>query len=554
MHHRLEPKIIQVFREGYSFAAFRADLLAGLTVGIIALPLALAFAIASGVQPQQGIYTAIIAGFVISLLGGSRVQISGPTGAFVVVVLGIVQQHGYQGLAVATFLAGIILVALGLAGMGSFLKFIPYPLTVGFTSGIAVVIFSLQVKDFFGLPIEQVPHDFFSKWFSYLQALPRLSWSATALALISLAIIIYWKRVSQRVPGSLIAIAGTTFLAWLFGLPVDTVGSRFGTFPQSLPSPTFPALDWQVIRDCVSPAFSIALLGAIESLLSAVVADGMLNTRHRSNMELIAQGVGNILSPIFQGIPATGAIARTATNVKSGGRSPISGMVHALTLLLILLSAGPLAALIPMPTLAAILVVVAYNMSEWRTFRHFLSAPRGDVLIMLLTFLLTVLIDLTVAIEIGVLLSAFVFLSRMEDALEVRWLGKQNGEADDDYLDKRLLELPSRIEVFRIQGPLFFAAVERFQNALYRVEARPLVWVLDFSDVPFIDATGMHVIGDFLDKIDREKGRVLLTGTSEKVTRALERQKILARLPQDQVFKTLDAGLLRARALVAQNP
>lgn len=552
MHHRLEPKIIQVFREGYTLSDFRADLLAGITVGIIALPLALAFAIASGVQPQQGIYTAIIAGFIIALLGGSRVQISGPTGAFVVVVLGIVQQHGYQGLAVATFLAGIILIGLGIAGMGSFLKFIPYPLTVGFTSGIAVVIFSLQIRDFFGLPLTEVPHDFVTKWIAYLKALPNLSWASVSLSLISLATIVYWKRISQRIPGSLVAIVGTTFLAWAFELPVDSVGSRFGNFPNTLPAPAIPELNWQVIRDCVSPAFSIALLGAIESLLSAVVADGMLNTRHRSNMELIAQGVGNLLSPIFQGIPATGAIARTATNVKSGGRSPIAGIVHAFTLLLILLTAGPLAAMIPMPTLAAILVVVAYNMSEWRTFKHFLSAPRGDVVIMLLTFFLTVLIDLTVAIEIGVLLSAFVFLNRMESALEIELLGKSSSENGGDTVDDRLLHLPPRVEVFRIQGPLFFAAVERFQNALYRVEKRPLIWVLDFTDVPFIDATGMHVIGDFLDKIQREKGCVLLTGASKKVISALERQKILARLPQDQLFETLDAGLNRARELATK--
>ena len=396
MHRKLEPKLIQILREGYTLKQFQGDLTGGLTVGVVALPLAIALAIASGVKPEQGLYTAIFAGFVIAVLGGTRAQISGPTGAFIVIVFGIVQKYGYDGLVVATLIAGLILIVMGLARMGAFLKFVPYPVVVGFTSGIALIIFSSQVGDFLGLKLEKVPADFLEKWIEYTRSFHTVDRNTVVVGIASLLIIVLWPKISRRIPGPLVAILVVTFVVQYFHIPVDTIETRFGGVPASLPTPSFPSVTWPMIQQLFSPALTIAILAALESLLSAVVADGMMGTRHRSNMELVAQGAGNLVSAVFGGIPATGAIARTATNIKSGGKTPVSAVIHCIFLLLVLLFIGEWAALIPMATLAAVLVVVAYNMSEWREFVHLLKSPRGDVAVLAATFLLTIFVELSV--------------------------------------------------------------------------------------------------------------------------------------------------------------
>jgi len=427
----LVPKSITTLKS-YSRPQFASDLIAGVIVGVVALPLAIAFAIASGLTPDRGLYTAIIAGFLISALGGSRVQIGGPTGAFVVIVYGIVQRYGIDGLVVATIMAGVILVILGVVKLGAAIKFIPHPVVVGFTSGIAVIIFSSQVKDFLGLRMGDVPAEFIPKWRTFASHLDSINAQAFAVSLVALLIMTLWPRVSRRIPSPFVALIATTLAVKLFNIPVETIGTRFGAISATLPHPIVPHVSLSQLTALVAPAFTIALLAAVESLLSAVVADGMIGGRHRSNMELIAQGVANIVSPIFGGMPATGAIARTATNVKNGGRTPVAGMVHAITLLLITLFFGRWAALIPLATLAAILVVVSYHMSEWRSFRSELTAPKSDVGVLLTTFVLTVLVDLTVAIEVGMVLAAFLFMKRMAEVTNVSIVTRELSDGGDN--------------------------------------------------------------------------------------------------------------------------
>lgn len=557
MPTRLEPKLITVFREGYSSKQFTSDLIAGVIVGIVALPLAIAFAIASGVKPEQGLYTAVIAGFAIGALGGTRAQISGPTGAFIVIIYGIVQQHGYEGLAIATIIAGFILIAMGLMKMGAFLKFIPYPVTVGFTTGIALIIFSGQIRDFFGLRMQNVPADFVEKWESYFHSATTMNWQALAVGAASLLIVFLWPRLTPKVPGSLIAIIVATAAVQLLDLQVETIGSRFGGVPNTLPAPHFPHLSWALITKMFSPAITIALLAAIESLLAAVVADGMMGTRHRSNMELIAQGVGNILSPVFQGIPATGAIARTATNIKSGGRTPVAAIVHALTLLLIMLFFGKWAALIPMPTLAAILIFVAYNMSEYHAFLKLLKSPKSDVIVLLATFALTVLIDLTVAIQVGVVLAAFLFLQRMSEVAQVSSIvGDLRQDDEENPNDPRAIakrEVPNGVEVFEIFGSLFFGAIERFKDAMRRVEKNPKVLIIRMRMVPAIDATGLQVLEDVFERTRREGGTLLFTGVAEQPLKAMEQSGLLERIGRENILPSIDAALARARKILGLN-
>lgn len=550
MPTRLEPKLITVFREGYSKKQLTSDLIAGVIVGIVALPLAIAFAIASGVKPEQGLYTAVIAGFVIGALGGTRAQISGPTGAFIVIIYGIVQQYGYDGLAVATIIAGFILVAMGLLRMGAFLKFIPYPVTVGFTTGIALIIFSGQIRDFFGLQMQSVPADFIEKWAAYFHAVATVNWQALAVGAASLAIVFLWPRITPKVPGSLLAIVLATAAVHWLGLSVETIGSRFGSVPNTLPAPHFPHLTWGLITKMFSPAITIALLAAIESLLAAVVADGMMGTRHRSNMELIAQGIGNIVSPVFQGIPATGAIARTATNIKSGGRTPVAAIIHAVTLLLIMLFFGRWAALIPMPTLAAILIFVSYNMSEYHAFLKLLKSPKSDVAVLVVTFALTVLIDLTVAIQVGVVLAAFLFLQRMSEVAQVSSLTGNLAEEEEDPDNPRAISkryVPPGVEVFEVYGSLFFGAIERFKDAMRRVEKKPKVLVIRMRMVPAIDATGLQVLEDVLERTRREGGTLMLTGVAAQPLEAMERSGFLKNLGREFVFESIDDALARAR-------
>ena len=518
MHRKLEPKLLTVFKEGYTFKQFQGDLMGGLTVGVVALPLAIALAIASGVKPEQGLYTAIVAGFVIAVLGGSSVQISGPTGAFVVIVYGIVQKYGYDGLVAATLIAGVLLMLMGLARMGALLKFVPYPVIVGFTSGIALIIFSSQVNDFLGLRIESVPADFVEKWIEYARHITRVDAYTIGVGLASLMIIVLWPRVTHRVPGQLIAILAATIAVQYFAIPVDTIQTRFGGMPQGLPSPQFPAITWATFQELFSPAITIAILAALESLLSSVVADGMTGTRHRSNMELIAQGAGNLASAIFGGIPATGAIARTATNIKSGGKTPISAIIHAVFLLLVLLFIGKWAAMIPMATLAAVLIVVAYNMSEWREFRHLLKSPRGDVAVLLATFLLTVFIELTVAIQVGILLAAFLFLQKMSKEAKVDVI-TENLRDDEEFKsrDMSTVEIPKGVEVFEVYGSLFFGAVSQFKESIRVVADRPQAVILRMREVSHIDASGIHILEELVRESHDSGAAVVFSAVSKPV-------------------------------------
>lgn len=553
MHKRLEPKIFAVFREGYSRKQFYSDLAAGTTVGVVALPLAIAFAIASGVKPEQGLYTAIIAGFLISLLGGSRAQISGPTGAFVVIIYGIVQQYGYDGLAVATLIAGLLLMLMGLFRMGALLKFIPYPVTVGFTTGIALIIFSSQIGDFLGFHLVSPPAGFIERLVAYREHISELNPYAFIVGLISLLVIGIWPKVTHRVPGMLIAIIVATLAVKLFHLPVETIGSRFGAVPNRLPAPHLPLVSLTLVKQMFAPAVTIAFLAALESLLAAVVADGMLGTRHRSNMELIAQGAGNIGSVIFGGIPATGAIARTATNIKSGGRTPVAGMIHAVVLLLILLFLGKYAALIPMPALAAILIVVAYNMSEWKGFRDLLAGTRSDAVVLVVTFLLTVVIDLTVAIQVGVVLAAFLFMQRMSNTTEVTKVTETLMDEDEsETRDMSKLEVPANVEVFEIYGSLFFGAIERFKDAMRSVEKRPRVLILRMRHVQTIDASGLHSLKELLESTKR-RGIVLIISAARPNVRALmERTSFAEALGEQNFCEDIFCALDRARLILAE--
>ncbi len=510
------PKSLELLR-GYTRNDFLRDLSAGVVVGIVALPLALAFAIASGVPPERGLYTAIVAGFIISALGGSSVQIGGPTGAFVVIVYGIVTKYGYQGLVQATLLAGVILIILGLARMGSLIKFIPHPLVTGFTSGIAVIIFSSQMKDLLGLHMGLLPAEFIEKWIAISARFSTLTPSAFAVAAATLILILVWPRAWRQVPAPFAAMVLATIAVRLLDLPVETIGSRFGGVPSSLPAPGLPPMHLDTLRHLVPPAFTIALLAAIESLLSAVVADGMTGDRHDSNTELIAQGIANIASPIFGGIPATGAIARTATNIKAGARTPVAGVVHAFTLLLILIFAGKWAAMVPLASLAAILVVVAYHMSEWRSFASLLRAPRGDVVVLLLTFALTILVDLTVAVAVGIVVAALLFLRRMTEVTTMTLITDDvralNDPTDPDLMRELRggprIPMPPGIEIVDATGPFFFAVAEKIQEVLSDIGGRPRVFILRMRHVPALDATGMHAL-ETLAKRCRAQGTTLI--------------------------------------------
>lgn len=552
----LIPKLFTTLR-GYTRADFQGDLGAGLVVGIVALPLAIAFGIASGASPGAGITTAIIGGFLISALGGSRVQIGGPTGAFVVIVYGVIERFGMDGLTVATIMAGAILVGLGVARLGAAIKFIPHAVTTGFTSGIAVIIFSSQVKDFLGLRMSAVPAEFVAKWQSYSTNLGSINPWAVGIALLALALIVYWPRVSTRLPSPFLALVVCTALVTLFDLPVETIGDRFGEIHATLGAPRLPRVSWEMARELVAPAFTIAMLAGIESLLSAVVADGMIGARHRSNMELVGQGVANIVTPLFGGIPATGAIARTATNVKNGGRTPVAGIVHALTLLLIMLFFGRWAALIPMAVLAAILVVVSYHMSEWRRFKAELRAPRSDVAVLLVTFSLTILVDLTVAVEVGMVLAAFLFMKRMSEVTNVSVLSREfEDQADREMtLDRRTGPMiPAGVDVYEIDGPFFFGAAESFKNAVSSVARKPKALVIRLRRVPVIDSTGLATLRDLISRSRQEGTRVILTEVHSQPVVALTNAGLLDELGEENVAGTLEEALAGLREPAAPVP
>lgn len=547
----LKPKLFTAIK-GITKEQIISDITAGIIVGIIALPLAIAFGIASGVSPEKGLITAIIGGFLVSFLGGSRVQIGGPTGAFIIIVYQIIQEHGLNGLLIATIMAGVILIIMGFARLGSVIKFIPYPVVVGFTSGIAVVIFSSQINDLLGLNISNVPADFLEKWDVYFTNLSAFNSSALIIGAVSLLIMIYWQKVSRKIPGSIIAILVSTAVVQIFNLPVATIGSLFGDIPSSFPAPSFPHIDYAIVKSLIMPATTIALLAAIESLLSAVVADGMIGGKHRSNMELIAQGTANIFSPLFGGIPITGAIARTAANIKNGGRTPIAGITHAFVLLLIMLFFGQWAKLIPMATLAAILVIVSYNMSEWRSFKSLLKSPRSDVAVLLTTFFLTVIFDLTVAIEIGMVLAVLLFMRRMSMVTNVgiitRELQDEEEVSDPNAINKK--EVPKSVEVFEINGPFFFGAASTFKDAARIIEEPPKVRIIRMRNVPAIDATGIHILREFYHDSIKHGTKLILSGVHTQPLFAMTQAGMLDLFGEENIFGNIDDALDRAREIV----
>jgi SulP family sulfate permease len=542
-----KPKFFSVLKHGYTKQMFKADLMAGVIVGIVALPLAIAFAVASGVSPEKGLITAIVAGFFISFLGGSRVQIGGPTGAFIVVVAGIVHNYGLSGLMISTMLAGVLLILLGLLRLGSVIKFIPHPLVVGFTSGIALTIFSTQIKDALGLTISgEIPADFIGKWGVMLSNLGSVNVYALALTAATILISVLFVKVSSKIPGSFVAIIVVTAAAKLLQLPVTTIGSVFGEIPSTI-SFDFPGFDFSNIQAYIMPAVTIAVLGAVESLLSAVVADGMIGGNHRSNTELIAQGVANIASPLFGGIPATGAIARTATNVKNGGRTPVAGIVHTVTLLVIMLALGSLAEMIPMSCLAGVLIVVSYNMSEWRSFVSICKGSKYDITVLIVTFLLTVLVDLTAAIEVGIVLAALLFMQRMAAQSEVISIQKNSGDPLENYSD-----LPQGIEVYEISGPFFFGAAKKYRETLRQFGNDAKVLVIRMRHVPFMDATGARNFAAVLDDLKEINVKVVLSGVNESVFQELNKTGLMEKLGAQNVCSNFDLASQRAKVVLEE--
>ncbi|MDM0446705.1 sulfate permease [Clostridium perfringens] len=549
-----KPKLISLLDDkesGFSKEQFLKDLIAGIIVAIIALPLSIALGISSGVSPEKGLITAIIAGFIISLLGGSRVQIGGPTGAFVVIVFGIIQNHGVDGLIIATFMAGIILVLFGLLRFGSLIKYIPYPITVGFTSGIAITLLSTQVKDFLGLSITKTPSEFIPKWEAYISHMNTTNLYTLAIGLLALTILIFWPKINKKIPGSLIALIVTTLVVFIFNLPVATIGSQFGKISSNIPIPHIPNLNLNTLKALIGPAFTIALLGGIESLLSAVVSDGMIGDKHNSNAELIAQGLANIGSSLFGGIPATGAIARTAANVKNGGRTPISGMVHSITLLLIMLVFMPLAKFIPLTTLSAILIIVSYNMSEWRTFKAILKAPKSDIAILLITFFLTVLFDLVIAIGIGMIVSMCLFMRRVATSIEVNELN----ESDCSYksnidTDMENLKVGENVLVYDIRGHLFFGAVDTFMNTMKEINDDAKVLVLRMRHTKTLDVTGYKQIKNIALSCKSRNMTLIISELQEQPKKVMRLMGFIDTLGEDHFATNFDEALEKANSLI----
>lgn len=555
-----KPRFFILVRDrNYSKETFMSDLIAGIIVGIVAIPLAIAFGIASGVTPQQGIITAIIAGFIISFLGGSTVQIGGPTGAFIVIVYGIVLDFGMNGLIIATVLAGIMLVAMGIFRLGNLIKFMPYPIIVGFTSGIAVVIFSSQIKDFFGLDMGNPPADFIDKWVQYFQYITTINPAATIIAVVTVLIIIFWPKITSKIPGSLIAIVATTLFVFLLHrftyIEVETIGSKFpelaGGVP--LPSPEYPKFSMKVIRTLIQPALTIAILCAIESLLSAMVADGVTGKKHHSNTELIAQGVANIVTPFFGGIPATGAIARTMTNVNNGGKTPVAGIIHAFVLVAIYLVLMPLAVHIPLACLAGVLVMVAYNMSEWRSFKAILKSHRSDIAVLITTFSLTVIVDLTIAIQVGLIIALVTFFKRVSDTSNIELINSKIAEDDEESVSlEEPLEIPAGVDVYKISGPFSFGIANRFDEVDTRGKNKPKLRILRMRDVPFIDSTGIQNLRTLLTKSKSEKIRLLLSGVSQEVYSTLEKAGFIQELGEEFIFDDTRKALIKAETLVKE--
>lgn len=558
--HEFIPKSFLYLRSGYRFSTFKKDLLAGLTVGIIALPLAMAFAIASGVTPERGLYTAIIAGFLISALGGSRIQIGGPTGAFVVIVYGIIQRTGYNGLCISMMIAALILVLLGIFRIGSWIKYVPHPLITGFTSGIAVIIFSTQVKDFFGLKMGTPPADFIAKWLSYFDAFPTFDPTTLSLAAGTLGLILLIRRLAPWLPWGISAIVLATTICALFHLPVETIQSRFGEIPRSLPIPSLPSflIPAGQLKEILTDGIIIAFLGSIESLLSAVVGDGMIGGRHRSNCELIAQGIANFGSVIFGGIPATGAIARTAANIKTGAQTPMAGMIHALVLFFILYLLAPIVSKIPLAALSAILVMVSWNMCEIGHFTRLLRAPYGDRVILLAAFFLTVFVDLTVAISVGMILASFLFMKRMSQMSKAVSLSQIfQDETQVDFPEKRDPDdiskkvVPRGVEVYEIQGPFFFGAANMLRDILNNITTTPRAFILRMRSVPMIDASGMYGLEEFYDQCKKKNVILFLSGVHGQTRQDLKNFGLIEVIGEQKIFPNIDAALAKAEEILS---
>lgn len=543
MNKIFEPKLFTLLKSGISKEQLISDIFAGIVVGIVALPLAIAFAVASGVSPEKGLVTAVVAGFIISFLGGSRVQIGGPTGAFIVIVYAIVEKYGVDGLIISTVMSGIILVIFGLLRLGTLLKYFPHPLIVGFTSGIAVVIFSTQVKDALGLEIEKLPSEFFEKWSTYFSNISTINLYALIITAATIVITLYSRKITTKIPGSFIAIIFITFIVQAADIPVTTIESFFGEIPNTF-SFSLPTFEISTLYIYLAPALTIALLGGVESLLSAVVADGMISANHRSNTELIAQGVANIVTPFFGGIPATGAIARTATNVKNGGRTPIAGIVHALTLLLIMLVFASYAKLIPMACLAGILIVVSYNMSEWSSFVSILRGSHFDIIVLLSTFLLTVFVDLTVAIEIGVVLSSLLFMKRMSD------IGiKAPSYIDSDVLDD-YSHLPEGVSVYEISGPLFFASAKQYTEVIKDIGFKSKILIIRMRHVPFVDSTALHNFEEMIKTLQKSDVKLLLSGVNSSVLQDLKKHGVASLIGDENILDSFDKALTHAKNII----
>ena len=559
-----KPKLLTTLRH-YNKQQFTTDLLAGIIVGIVALPLAIAFGIASGVTPEKGIITAIVAGLIVSLLGGSKVQIGGPTGAFIIIIYGIIQQYGFEGLTIATLMAGVFLIMFGVLHLGTIIKYIPYPIVVGFTSGIALTIFTTQIKDLFGLTMETVPSDFIEKWVAYIGSFGTIDLWSAGVGIGSVAVIAAWPMIAKynnvlkKLPGSLIAIIVMTVAVLLLkqyaGVEsVETIGDRFSISNQ-LPDAEMPSISWNVIKGLVSPAITIAILGAIESLLSATVADGVIGDRHDSNTELIAQGVANLASPIFGGIPATGAIARTMTNINNGGRTPVAGIVHAAVLLLIFLFLMPLAQYIPMACLAGVLVIVSYNMSGWRSFASIMKNPKSDVIVLVVTFLLTVIFDLTIAIEVGLICACLLFMRRMAETTDVKVISDEIDpeEEQSDFQMGNLehLTIPEGVEVYEINGPYFFGAGNKFEDLMATMgHKRPKVRIIRMRKVPFVDSTGIHNLTNLCAMSQKEGIQVVLSGVNPKVQTVLHKSGFDQMLGEENICSHINIALERANSLV----
>lgn len=547
MNNVFEPKFFSLLKNGINKEQLSSDIFAGIVVGIVALPLSIAFAVASGVSPEKGLITAIVAGFIISILGGSRVQIGGPTGAFIVILYAIVEEYGIDGLMISTIMAGVFLVIFGFLRLGNLLKYFPHPLIVGFTSGIAVVIFSTQIKDALGLNIEKLPSEFFNKWLTYFSNINDTNLYALSITVATILITIYSKKVTTKIPGSFIAIIGITLFVQIASIPVTTIETFFGEIPNSF-ALQIPTLELSNLYIYIAPALTIALLGGVESLLSAVVADGMIGSNHRSNTELIAQGVANIVTPFFGGIAATGAIARTATNVKNGGRTPIAGIVHSITLLLIMLIFASYAKLIPMSALAGILIVVSYNMSEWRSFVSILRGSGFDIIVLLSTFLLTVFVDLTVAIQIGVVLSSLLFMKRMAD-IGIKTPCNVDSDVLEDYSG-----VPDGISIYEISGPLFFASAKQYSGVIQNIGLSSKIIIIRMRHVPFVDSTALHNFQEMIKTLQKSDVKILLSGVQKSVHKDLSKDGITSLIGEDNIQDSFSKALKQAKELIVTLP